>query len=398
MVTIRGFSQTPNAPKGHVPGKLGWFPVGLVRGQYGKVARATFFKFLRDHGYEGYEEAGWELDLRRCDTEAGAEAYAKELLAAAAEYGLKIFTVAAHLPGQALGDEPSLKTLQFVGGEALVRYKAWRDSGNNPPAFDPLYVPPDVAQLIQDQALADLLGIIRLAHYLGKLQNREVVVPGFTGSPAHCWDSWFGFPPLPAEIAGYEIPDVPKLSMELLVQRFRPVFEACKKYGVRFGLECHPSERAMGDIASAREFLAAVKAAGFGGYVGINFDASHLVWQGVDPIAFIREFAEDIFSVHIKGVWVSNLPTTNGRLGGHQPMGHPENGWNFVTPGCDRDCVPEEEIFVELRRVGFRGAVQVEWEDNDVDKFEGAALAINNIIPFNRAPSTGRHDESLAVA
>ena len=71
-------------------------------------------KFIADAGFDGWEEASWELDLRKCDTDAGAAAYAKERVDLAKKHGLEIFTVATHLQGQALGDEPSAKTLQFT--------------------------------------------------------------------------------------------------------------------------------------------------------------------------------------------------------------------------------------------------------------------------------------------
>ena len=211
----------------HRFGKSSYHQIGLVRGQFGNVPFAEWVKFLQESGFDGWEEASWELDLSRCSTDAGAEAYAKERVDLAKKHNLEIFTIASHLQGQALGDEPSAKTLQFVGGEAVEAYKSWRGKGNNPPRTDPYYVPPEVAKLVQDQSRTDLINIVRLAHYLGKLQNRKVAVPGFVGSPAGCWSHWFLFPPLPSSIGGYNIPDVRDTSLELLVERFAPVLDAC---------------------------------------------------------------------------------------------------------------------------------------------------------------------------
>ena len=110
-----GFKQTPS----HKNGKGSFHQIGLVRGQFGNVPMDQWLGFLRDVGFDGWEEASWELDLRRCDTDEGAAAYAKERAALAQKHGLEIFTIATHLQGQALGDEPSAKTLQFIGkGEA----------------------------------------------------------------------------------------------------------------------------------------------------------------------------------------------------------------------------------------------------------------------------------------
>ncbi|MGH7226329.1 MAG: sugar phosphate isomerase/epimerase family protein, partial [Gemmataceae bacterium] len=128
-----GYKQTSK----HRFGKASYHQIGLVRGQFGNVPMEQWFKFLQESSFDGWEEASWELDLNRCGSDAGAEAYAKERVEAARKHGLEIFTVAAHLQGQALGDEPSAKTLQFVKGEAIEAYKSWRAKGNKPPRTDP---------------------------------------------------------------------------------------------------------------------------------------------------------------------------------------------------------------------------------------------------------------------
>jgi sugar phosphate isomerase/epimerase len=386
-----GFKQTAT----HKNGKGSYHQIGLVRGQFGNVPMDKWVKFIQETGFDGWEEASWELDLRKCDTDEGAAAYARERLDLAKRHGLEIFTVAVHLQGQALGDEPSAKTLQFVGGEAVQAYKAWRDKGNNPPRTDPYYVPDEVGRMVHDQAKRDLLACVRLAGHLSKLQNRKVALPGFVGSPAHCWSHWFLFPPLPAEIAGHKIPDARQVSLDLLVERFKPVWDLCKQYGVTFDLECHPSERAMGDLESASDYIKHMSKAGYEGVVGFNLDGSHLEWQNVSVIQFIREFPNYIHCAHVKGVWVAREHCRAGRLGGHRPMGHWSNGWNFVTAGTARDANSLEEIFIELNRVGFDGAVSIEWEDNDAEQHAGAKQALANCRKADLPPSGMRHDEML---
>src|SRR5262249_51299178 len=229
-----GFKQTAT----HRNGKGSYHQIGLVRGQFGNVPMDQWLQFIKDTGFDGWEEASWELDLRKCDTDSGAAAYARDRVALAQKHGLEIFTVAVHLQGQALGDEPSAKTLQFVGpGEARAAYKSWRDKGNQPPRTDPCYVPEDVGRLLHQEAKRDLLAGVRLAGHLSKLQNRKVALPGFVGSPAHCWSHFFLFPPLPGSLEGHTIPDVREVSLQLLVERFAPVWDLCKQYGVTFDLE-----------------------------------------------------------------------------------------------------------------------------------------------------------------
>jgi sugar phosphate isomerase/epimerase len=379
----------------HRFGKASYHQVGLVRGQFGNVPMDKWVQFIKDAGFDGWEEASWELDVDRCGNDSGAENYARERVELAKKNGLEIFTVAAHLQGQCLGDEPSAKTLQFIGGEPVAAYKAWRDKGNKPPRTDPYYVPEEVGRMIHEKAAQDLVNIVRFAHYLGKLQNRKVPVPGFVGSPAHCWSHFFLFPPLPASIAGHSIPDARQVSLELLVERFGPVFDACKKYGVTFDLECHPSERAMGDLESAGDYLAALDKAGYRDVAGFNLDGSHMEWQGISVVQFIREFGDRIHCAHIKGVQVIREHTRAGLLGGHRPMGHPLNGWSFVTAGSARDANSVEEIMIELNRVGYDGAVSIEWEDNDAEQHAGAKAALAYVRCADLPLSGMRHDEML---
>ena len=386
-----GHQQT----KTHRSGKHSYHQIGLVRGQFGNVPEDGWLDWIAATGFDGWEEASWELDLARCGDDAGAEAYARERVGKAKSRGLEILSIAAHLQGQALGDEPSAKTLQFLGGESVEAYKQWRAAGNQPPRTDPYFVPADVAAVAQRQAQTALVNTVRLAHFVGKLQDRTVPVSGFVGSPAHCWSHWFLFPPLPRSLGGHAIPDVFEVSLELLVERFAPVFQACLKYGTTYDLECHPSERAMGDISSAGDYLRACDRAGFEKAVGFNFDCSHMEWQGVSGIDFIRTYGDRIHCAHIKGVQVVDGYTRNGLLGGHKPMGDRHNGWNFVTAGTARDATSTEALFVELNRAGYSGGVSIEWEDNDVQQHAGAKAALANVHRADQPPSGMRHDEQL---
>ena len=112
-----GFKQTTT----HRNGKGSYHQIGLVRGQFGGVDERVWIKFLQDSGFDGWEEASWELDLRQCDTDEGAARYAQERVTIAKTHGLEIFTVATHLQGQVLGDEPSAKTLNFCSGKGQAR-------------------------------------------------------------------------------------------------------------------------------------------------------------------------------------------------------------------------------------------------------------------------------------
>src|SRR5260370_16428040 len=117
-----GFKQT----KSHRNGKGSFHQIGLVRGQFGGVPEADWLKFIQQTGFDGWEEASWELNLRRCDTDAGAAEFAKERVALAKQHGLEIFTVATHLQAQALADDPSPNTLHSFARRAVQSYTQYR--------------------------------------------------------------------------------------------------------------------------------------------------------------------------------------------------------------------------------------------------------------------------------
>ena len=54
--------------------------------------------------------------------------------------------------------------------------------------------------------------------------------------------------------------------------------------------------------------------------LGINFDPSHLIWQGMDPAMFLYDFADRVYHVHIKDAAV-NLNGRNGRRTGKKNAG-----------------------------------------------------------------------------
>ena len=117
--------------------------------------------------------------------------------------------------------------------------------------------------------------------------------------------------------------------------------------GVRFALEVHPTEIAF-DIVTARRALDAL---GNREEFGFNFDPSHLLWQGVDPVEFIREFPDRIYHVHIKDAIVT-LNGRSGILASHLNFGDPRRGWDFRSPG--RGGVNFEEIIRALNQVELR--------------------------------------------
>ena len=149
----------------------------------------------------------------------------------------------------------------------------------------------------------------------------------------------------------YSFPPVPESMIDAgfqqFAERWNPILDVFGECGVRFALEVHPTEIAF-DIVTARR---ALEALGNREEFGFNFDPSHLLWQGVDPVEFIREFPDRIYHVHIKDAIVT-LNGRSGILASHLNFGDPRRGWDFRSPG--RGGVNFEEIIRALNQVEVR--------------------------------------------
>jgi len=167
-----------------------------------------------------------------------------------------------------------------------------------------------------------------------------------------------------------------------------PIFDEFDKVGVRFGLEVHPTEIAY-DIHTTRRALEAV---GHRKTFGFNFDPSHLIWQGVDPVKFINAFEDRIYHVHIKD-GIRLLDGESSILASHLSFGDHRRGWDFRSPG--RGEVDFEEIIRALNRIGYTGPLSVEWEDIGMDRFHGGTEAADFVRAIDFQPSNVAFDAAF---
>ena len=89
---------------------------------------------------------------------------------------------------------------------------------------------------------------------------------------------------------------------------------------------------------------------------GLNYDPSHLVWQFMDPVKPIREFADRIFHVHAKDARISRQ-----RLDEVGILATPLDYHEPKLPGLGE--VKWQDFFAALAAVGYKGAVCIEVED-----------------------------------
>ncbi|MFM7250092.1 MAG: sugar phosphate isomerase/epimerase family protein [Planctomycetaceae bacterium] len=327
-------------------------PVTLFTGQWADLPLADVARRARGFGYQGLELACWgdHFDVARALDEPG---YCTQKRDELERHDLAVHAISTHLVGQAVCDRVDERH------RAILPPHVWGDGD------------PDG---VNRRAAEEVARTARAAKKLG-----VGVVNGFTGSPI--WHLLYSFPPVPKETidAGFAT----------FAARWNPILDVFAECGVRFALEVHPAEIAF-DLVTAER---ALEALGRREEFGFNFDPSHLHWQGVDPVQFIRAFPERIYHVHIKDA-ATTLDGRSGILGSHLPFGDPRRGWDFRSPG--RGAIDFEAIVRALNQIGYRGPLSVEWEDPGMDREQGAAEACQFVKHLDFAPPGRAFDAAFA--
>lgn len=307
-------------------------PITLFTGQWADLPFEEVARLAGEWGYDGLEIACWgdHIDVSRWDDEGYVQSR-RDILE---RNGLQVWAISNHLTGQAVCDDPI-----DVRHRDILSDRVWGDG-------DP--------EGVRRRAAEDLKDTARFAAKLG-----VTTVNGFTGSSI--WKAVAMFPPASDEFieAGYQD----------FADRWNPILDVFEEVGVRFALEVHPSEIAY-DYWTAKATLDAI---GHRKSFGFNFDPSHFVWQQLDSVAFVLDFADHIFHVHVKES-ITNLDGRNGVLGSHLPWANPRRGWTFVSTG--HGAVKWEPLFRALNAIGYAGPKSVEWEDAGMDRLHGAPEAL----------------------
>ncbi len=111
--------------------------------------------------------------------------------------------------------------------------------------------------------------------------------------------------------------------------------------------------------------------------LGANFDPSHLIWQGMDPVAAIRELKGAIFHFHAKDTRIDQYNTAkNGVLDTKHYGLIPERSWVFRTVGYGNGEQYWKDIVTALKTYGYDGALSIEHEDSLMSVKEGLEKAI----------------------
>lgn len=144
-----------------------------------------------------------------------------------------------------------------------------------------------------------------------------------------------------------------------------------RDHGVKVAIELHP-----GFVAYHTDSYWRLREIG-GDTIGVNFDPSHLFWQGMDPLVCVRELGDAIFHVHAKDTWLDQQNIRrNGVLDTQQYTDEKHRSWIFRTVGFGHGLEFWRSLMSELRLAGYDGAISIEHEDSLLSINEGFQRAV----------------------
>lgn len=303
-------------------------PVTLRSAQWEDVDFAQLCRAAYDMGYDGVEiSVGRHFDPIRAVSD---DAYCAILLATLDEHHVGASAIAAHGPGHCLTSvwDPRLAALAPESAcGSIDGVQAW--------AADVLAALPEAAERLGVQ-----------------------IVTGCLGSPV--WPFWYDAPAADLDMA--------QDGLNIVREMWTPILDEFQRRGIQYAAEVSPGQIAF-DYYTTQCLLDAFDNVPA---LGIDYNPAHFVWQGINPVAVLRDMASRIYHVNVTDVAVT-LDGRSSLLGSMLPMGNTRRGWNFRAPG--HGDVPFEDIIRELNAIDYDGPLSVAWEDAGMDRMLGAAEA-----------------------
>jgi len=214
---------------------------------------------------------------------------------------------------------------------------------------------------------------IKLASLLGV--ERVVMMSGCPGGPGDANANWVttSWPAEMQTILHYQWEEV-------LIPYWRGLVAYAKGLGIRkLCLELHGHQ----NVYSVETFQRLRNAVGE--TVGVNFDPSHLMWMGADPLTAIPALDGAIYHVHAKDTRIDpGIAGLNGRIEFKTSDRASERAWNYVTLGLGNDEAWWRKFCSALRAVGYDDVLSIEHEDVTMTPLEGVRRSVEllkRVIP-----------------
>lgn len=172
---------------------------------------------------------------------------------------------------------------------------------------------------------------------------------------------------------------------QVLIPYWKEAAEIARSCGVtKIAFEMHPGF-CVYNPATLLRLREAV-----GDIIGANFDPSHLIWQGMDPVMALRELEGAVYHFHAKD---TRVDPANKAKNGVLDTGHYGNvldrSWVFRTVGYGTGAQMWKDMMSTLQCIGYKGSVSIEHEDGLMSVREGLekAIAFLKIVMITEDPA-----------
>ncbi len=179
---------------------------------------------------------------------------------------------------------------------------------------------------------------------------------------------------------------------QAFAERFTPILNKFKEYGVKFAMEPHPNN-IIYDIHTAKRALELLD---YHPAFGFNLDPANLTYLGLKVENFIDVLGDRIFHVHAKDAEVVEHNIQMGGVLMHGDWQRLDKSFRFRIPGWGD--VPWKKVITELSLVGYDYVMSYEHEDVTMSVGDGVEKVVAFLKPLLiKAPYEGRKDKIFNI-
>ncbi|MGH6923793.1 MAG: sugar phosphate isomerase/epimerase family protein [Propylenella sp.] len=197
--------------------------------------------------------------------------------------------------------------------------------------------------------------------------DHVVLMSGCPGAPGDKYPNWItvAWPPESTQVLEWQWEKV-------LIPYWRKLVAFAGRKGVRhLCLELHGGQNVY-NVSTLTRLRDAC-----GETVGVNFDPSHLMWMGADPIAAVEALGAAIFHVHAKDTRIDpRNAALDSRIETRPSVLASERSWNYVTLGYGHGDDFWRAFCLALRRAIYDGVLSIEHEDMAMSPMEGMRKSV----------------------
>lgn len=175
--------------------------------------------------------------------------------------------------------------------------------------------------------------------------------------------------PIVATFAGRDGRKTVKENLPLFKEAYSPIMDHAEKRGIKIAIENCPMMNRFSmqgeNIAFSPEIWAAMFDLVPSKNLGLEFDPSHCVWQGIDYVKAIYDFGDRIFHVHAKDMEIRQDVLGKAGIYGlalSDVEGLGFGWWRARAPGWGQ--VDWAKFVTALIEVGYNGNIDIEHEDD----------------------------------